>query len=41
MQPVVTDVACSMVCGVSVSMCWADGELCKYGWTNRDAVWAL
>ena len=23
----------------SLSVCWAYGETCKNGWTNRDAIW--
>jgi len=38
MWPISKDVAHSAVC-VSVCRCvWPTGELCKNGWTDRDAV---
>jgi len=37
MRPIASDVAHSVVC-VSVCVC-VFGELCKNGWTDRDAVW--
>jgi len=40
MRPIATDVARSVVLVyVCVTVCWAHGELCKNGWTDRDAVW--